>query len=163
MRLNKKGFTLVELLAVIVVLAIIMIIAIPAVVESMNNAKKGSFKIYAEKALGNAQSTYSSEDLLGTISATKYEDTCFCYTLDQIGLKSRGSYDGYVIVKLDKKREASYYVTLTDKSYNVVNGTYANLGTEIKEGVGAVTKTCPATCPTTTAADNNQNQEQGQS
>ncbi|UKI28884.1 MAG: type II secretion system GspH family protein [Clostridium sp.] len=36
----KKGFTLVELLAVIVVLAIIMIIAIPAVVESMNNAKK---------------------------------------------------------------------------------------------------------------------------
>ena len=42
---NKKGFTLVELLAVIVVLAIIMIIAIPAVVESMNNAKKGSFKI----------------------------------------------------------------------------------------------------------------------
>lgn len=163
MRLNKKGFTLVELLAVIVVLAIIMIIAIPAVVESMNNAKKGSFKIYAEKALGNAQSTYSSEDLLGTISATKYEDTCFCYTLDQIGLKSRGSYDGYVIVKLDKKREASYYVTLTDKSYNVVNGTYANLGTEIKEGVGTVTKTCPATCPTTTAADNNQNQEQGQS
>lgn len=163
MRLNKKGFTLVELLAVIVVLAIIMIIAIPAVVESMNNAKKGSFKIYAEKALGNAQSTYSSEDLLGTISAKKYEDTCFCYTLDQIGLKSRGSYDGYVIVKLDKKREASYYVTLTDKSYNVVNGTYANLGTEIKEGVGTVTKTCPATCPTTTAADNNQNQEQGQS
>lgn len=164
MRLNKKGFTLVELLAVIVVLAIIMIIAIPAVVESMNNAKKGSFKIYAEKALGNAQSTYSSEDLLDTISAKKYSgDTCFCYTLDQIGLKSRGSYDGYVIVKLDKKREASYYVTLTDKSYNVVNGTYANLGTEIKEGVGSVTKTCPDACPTTPAADNNQNPNQGQS
>lgn len=41
---NKKGFTLVELLAVIVVLAIIMIIAIPAVVESMNNAKKVHLK-----------------------------------------------------------------------------------------------------------------------
>ena len=36
---NKKGFTLVELLAVIVVLAIIMVIAIPAVVDSMIKAK----------------------------------------------------------------------------------------------------------------------------
>ena len=35
MKKNKKGFTLVELLAVIVVLAIIMIIAIPQVMENI--------------------------------------------------------------------------------------------------------------------------------
>ena len=37
MKLNKKGFTLVELLAVIVVLAVIMVIAIPTVIDSMNS------------------------------------------------------------------------------------------------------------------------------
>ena len=167
MRLNKKGFTLVELLAVIVVLAIIMIIAIPAVVESMNNAKKGSFKIYAEKALGNAQSTYSSEDLLETISANhQIKDSnnnvlCYCYPLADIGLKNSGSYSGYVVVKLDNKREASYYVTLTDKSYHVKNGTYANLGESIGEGTGGVSATCPtdvSTCNVTQAAQDDQGQ-----
>ena len=38
---NKKGFTLVELLAVIVILAIIMIIAIPAVLQTMESARIG--------------------------------------------------------------------------------------------------------------------------
>ena len=38
--MKNKGFTLVELLAVIVILAIIMIIAVPNVTEAMNNSKK---------------------------------------------------------------------------------------------------------------------------
>ena len=38
-KLNKKGFTLVELLAVIVILAVIMVITIPTVLGSMSSAK----------------------------------------------------------------------------------------------------------------------------
>ena len=37
--MNKKGFTLVEILAVIVILAIIMIIAIPSIGNTLNAAK----------------------------------------------------------------------------------------------------------------------------
>ncbi len=37
---NKKGFTLVELLAVIVILAVVILIAVTAVIPRMNNAKK---------------------------------------------------------------------------------------------------------------------------
>ena len=37
-KLNKKGFTLVELLAVIVILAVIMVITIPTVLGSMSDA-----------------------------------------------------------------------------------------------------------------------------
>src|SRR5574344_395790 len=62
---KKKGFTLVELLAVIVVLAIIMIIAIPSVLKSMNNAKKGAFKIECQKVLNTAQSAFQSDEMLG--------------------------------------------------------------------------------------------------
>ncbi|NLC97314.1 MAG: prepilin-type N-terminal cleavage/methylation domain-containing protein, partial [Erysipelotrichaceae bacterium] len=39
----KKGFTLVELLAVIAILAILIIIALPNVLEMFNNAKKDVF------------------------------------------------------------------------------------------------------------------------
>ena len=42
-KLNKKGFTLVELLAVIVILAVIMVITIPTVLGSMGNAKTSAF------------------------------------------------------------------------------------------------------------------------
>ena len=40
---NKKGFTLVELLAVISILAILVIIALPNVMGMFNEAKKKSF------------------------------------------------------------------------------------------------------------------------
>lgn len=41
---NKKGFTLVELLAVIVVLAIIALIAIPVITSVIDKAKLGALK-----------------------------------------------------------------------------------------------------------------------
>lgn len=44
MKTNKKGFTLVELLAVIVILAIILAIAIPGIGNIINTAKRGAFE-----------------------------------------------------------------------------------------------------------------------
>ena len=41
-RINKKGFTLVELLAVIVVLAIILVIAVPRILDVIESARKES-------------------------------------------------------------------------------------------------------------------------
>jgi len=40
---NNKGFTLVELLAVIVVLGIVLTIAVPGVTKLINKSKKNSF------------------------------------------------------------------------------------------------------------------------
>jgi len=42
-KLNRKGFTLVELLAVIIILAIVVGITIPAVLNTVDNAKKKAF------------------------------------------------------------------------------------------------------------------------
>jgi len=41
---NRKGFTLVELLAVIVILAIILAIAVPGITGIIQSAEKGSFE-----------------------------------------------------------------------------------------------------------------------
>ena len=150
---NKKGFTLGELLAVIVVLAIIMIIAIPSVLENMNNAKKGSLKVYAEKALGNAQSTYQADDLLGALPSStntsdnkKYlQDKCYCYSLSAIGLTTTGSYKGYVIVTLDPNTNAaSYKVTLTDNSFYLEDHDYDKLNNsiEISDGNNSIESSC---------------------
>lgn len=45
---NKKGFTLVELLTVIVILAIILVIAVPRIQNVVEKAKKESLKITGE-------------------------------------------------------------------------------------------------------------------
>ena len=42
--MKKKGFTLVELLAVIAILAILVIIALPNVLSMFTDAKKSTFK-----------------------------------------------------------------------------------------------------------------------
>lgn len=68
MKNNKKGFTLVELLAVIVILAIIALIATPIILNVIDNAKEGAAKNSAygyidalEKA--NAQAILSDSEV----------------------------------------------------------------------------------------------------
>lgn len=48
---NKKGFTLVELLAVIVILGVLLLIAVPAVSSIIENSKRGAAKDEAMEAL----------------------------------------------------------------------------------------------------------------
>lgn len=52
---NKKGFTLVELLAVIVVLAIILVIAYPSVIKSINSSKEKTKYMAAKEIVSMAE------------------------------------------------------------------------------------------------------------
>ncbi len=63
--MNKKGFTLVELLAVIAILAILVIIALPNVIKLYNNAKKNSFLTEAKTLAQDVSSKYISESMKG--------------------------------------------------------------------------------------------------
>lgn len=49
-RLNKKGFTLVELLAVIIILAVVVGITIPAVLSTVDSAKESAFETASKTA-----------------------------------------------------------------------------------------------------------------
>ena len=62
---NKKGFTLVELLAVIVILGILLLIAVPAVQNIIENSRNKAFESNAKLALQNVQQLVSLEKVSG--------------------------------------------------------------------------------------------------
>ncbi len=63
-KLNKKGFTLVELLAVIVILALLMVVATSSIGGAMSNAKKNALKTEAQKMLTSAYQDMKSSFML---------------------------------------------------------------------------------------------------
>lgn len=75
---NKKGFTLVELLAVIVILAIVMGLAAVAITSVLNNTRRSAFVTDAKSFIEGARDLVNSDalnDLLGT-SGGNYAPSC---------------------------------------------------------------------------------------
>ncbi len=70
MKKNIKGFTLVELLAVIVILALLIVIVANTAIPAMNNAKKKSLQTYAQKVVQKAKENCAAEKMAGV------ENTC---------------------------------------------------------------------------------------
>ena len=69
--LNKKGFTLVELLAVIVILALLIVITANTVLPMMNKSKDNAMVVYAERVLSNASASYQADTITSGSKAEK--------------------------------------------------------------------------------------------
>lgn len=110
-KLNKKGFTLVELLAVIVVLALIMTLTVPSVLSSMNSARQSSFILYAGKMIESAESRYQSELLLGNPSS--------CYELSKLNDNASTQYTGRIVVDNANTNNPVFKIQMYDNSYQI--------------------------------------------
>ncbi|NLC48074.1 MAG: leucine-rich repeat domain-containing protein, partial [Tenericutes bacterium] len=77
-RIKDRGFTLVELLAVIVVLAIILIIAVPRILNVVEDSDKEAFKITGEQLIKGAKDRQVF-DTIGSLEEKTYiiEDGAF--------------------------------------------------------------------------------------
>lgn len=101
---NKKGFTLVELLAVIVILAVIILIAINAVLPQMAKARKNGFADEVMNYAKAAETRYVAENAEDDADVTPGNITTgICYTLKDLHgeyvSKNDGSYEGIVVIK----------------------------------------------------------------
>jgi len=74
-RLNKKGFTLVELLAVIIILGLLMVVAASVMGNVQDNAKKSSLETEAKKILTSLTNEAKSLALLGEFKTTDLSDS----------------------------------------------------------------------------------------
>ena len=64
--MKKKGFTLVELLAVIAILAILVIIALPNVMGMFNTAKENSFATEIKTIVQQAEQQWITDSMMST-------------------------------------------------------------------------------------------------
>ena len=124
---DKKGFTLVELLAVIVILAVVILIAVTAVIPRMNNAKKKALVDEALIYLNAAKEAYSFDpELVNASSCTNITDLNGKYVK-----KDSDKYKGAVKTTINDGvvsqtiylTDGKYYVSGTDNiiSSNVVD------------------------------------------
>ena len=61
--MNRKGFTLVELLAVIAILALLVLVAVPNVLSMFNKAKKDTFLTEAKNIFKESANKYISDNM----------------------------------------------------------------------------------------------------
>lgn len=83
MKQNRTGFTLVELLAVIVIMAIIALIAVPTIVNILTKARKGAFEASVYGVVEALNLEYSTTELM----EGKYEDTLFKFPNTTLQIK----------------------------------------------------------------------------
>ena len=112
---NNRGFTLVELLAVISILAILAIITLPNMIKMFNEAKKNSFTTEVKTIYREAEKQWISDSMFAT-DAIEYSRCQDC---------SGNS------LKLSGRTEVDYYIKLTKAGkvveYYVTDGTYQYL------------------------------------
>lgn len=110
-RLNKKGFTLVELLAVIVVLALLMVVAASSIGSALTNAKKNTLKTEAQKIITNVyQNAYSQYMLNGNMTQLSGYTSVAASGANYLITGKDGKYD--FTVKVDKEGDIVSYCVM---------------------------------------------------
>ena len=133
---SQKGFTLVELLAVIVVLAIILLIASNNVFTQITKARKNALAIEGNELIDAARSAYQNAILDGNITTGSA-----CFSLDYLykeGLFSKGgkdNYSGSVLVK-PNGNQVTYTFWIGNGSYTITGDT-GTTGANASEGATA--------------------------
>lgn len=126
-KLNKKGFTLVELLAVIVILALLMVVAARTIGTTLDDSRKNAMKTEAAKIVSK---TY--EDLQAAKLMVKTLDNDD-YTYKGV-VSTTGATDGEYNIKITLKAGDAYEMESVCIKYGSKYGKGTITGTTINWG-----------------------------
>ncbi len=117
---KKRAFTLIELLAVIIILGILMIIAIPSVTEYITNSRKGAYVITAKQYITSVRNKVNSLEYPFTDLSTIYYVPTKCIKLEKGGKSPFGNWkEAYVAVTFDGKGYTYYWTSTDSAGYGV--------------------------------------------
>ena len=148
MKLNNKGFTLVELLVMLVVLGILMAITVPNITGILNQTKNNVLIEDVTKMVETAKTKIATKSNI----SNPQKDKCLVFTLEYLNDSDEFKkgpndgkydfYDSFVIVKrVDNKFE--YYVRLVEHAkegdYGVEKAEYKAFKKKYSDFVGPVT------------------------
>ena len=147
---KKRGFTLVELLAVIVILAVILIIAMPKISDVIKNSKEASLETTAKLIASQAEKKYTENQVLDNSSTIKCSDVAKISNADyescnitfdskgnaKVTIVGRGKFEGLQVidgtkdsakasVKKDVVETAAKYFSyeeVNDDDYGITKG-----------------------------------------
>ena len=115
MKLNRKGYTLIELLAVILIISLIITLSIFGIINAINSSKEkaATLSINSIKEAAETYATEKNDDSSYWLDITDKENKYFCITIEELmnkglldkkaNIKSKGfDIHSYVLVKKNK-------------------------------------------------------------
>ena len=128
---KKKGFTLVELLAVIVILAVILIIAMPKISDVIKNSKEASLETTSKLIASQAEKKYMENEVLGNtgsfgcsdvvkINSSDYASCTITFDTNGnalVSINGSGKFAGLTIKNATKNSATATELTATDSKY----------------------------------------------
>ena len=128
---KKKGFTLVELLAVIVILAVILIIAMPKISDVIKNSKESSLETTAKLIASQAEKKYTENQVLDNSSTIKCSDVAKLNENDygpcnitfddkgnaKVSIVGKGKFEGMAVCNANKNSATVSSDCSTDAKY----------------------------------------------
>lgn len=114
--LDKKGFSLIELLSVIIIIGILAIIAIPNISEYLSDSRKSTYIATAQQYIDSAKSLIETDKIPISSKNSTYYIPISCIPLEKGGESPFGELEEAYVVATYNGKKHSYYFTSRDSA-----------------------------------------------
>ena len=114
---NKNGYTLVEVLLVIVILSIVLIILIPLIISVVSKSKKQVFVETVNSYLDKVEDKYKKDSSVNTIP----KEGVYVYNIQTDLNVANDKYQGYILLDARDTDNIKYYIFINNNEYQINN------------------------------------------